>query len=91
MYPSDLTDSQWERIKHHFEVPKTGSGRAAYRNDPRDIVDAILYMETTQCQWRMLPDEFPPWQTVYNYFKKWRDSGTWDSFLKELGLEIKAE
>jgi putative transposase len=84
MYISDLTDDQWELVKHHFEKPKTGAGRIPYRSDMRDIVDAILYIVKTGCQWRMLPKDFPPHQTVYYYYKKWKEDNTWDAFLQDL-------
>jgi putative transposase len=74
-YPSDLTDAQWALLKallpqdRHLGRPrKTGL---------RPIVDAILYRNRNGCTWRALPHDFPPWRTVYNYFQKWRDDGTW--------------
>ncbi|WP_259116477.1 transposase [Salinibacter ruber] len=58
-YSSDLTDSQWKTIKPYFQADRRR------RHDlRRDILDAILYLLKTGCQWRMLPGEFAPWQTV---------------------------
>lgn len=69
-YSSDLTDSQWTLIKPYFTTER----RRSY-DLRRDILDAILYLVKTGCQWRMLPGEFAPWQTVYYYFRRWREEG----------------
>jgi putative transposase len=74
-YPSDLTASQWEILE-----PLLPQGRPLGRprkTGLRPIVDAILYRNRNGCTWRALPHDFPPWRTVYNYFQKWRDDGTW--------------
>jgi putative transposase len=68
-YPSDMTDGQWDLIHHFFEKQK-GPGRPA-TVDYRSIVNAIFYISRTGCQWRMLPHDYPPWQTVAYYFYKW--------------------
>ncbi len=69
-YSSDLTDSQWEAIKYLFNYK-----RKRLYDMRRDIVDGLLYLLKTGCQWRMLPQEFAPWTTVYYYFRRWRDQG----------------
>ncbi len=74
-YPSDLTGEQWALIEPMMQV-KPGGRPAEYAR--RRIVDAILYVDRTGCTWRMLPHNFPPWQTVYWYFKQWNDEGTTD-------------
>jgi putative transposase len=66
-YDSDLTDSQWERIKPHFDWQ-----RKRKYDLRRDILDALFYLAKTGCQWRMLPHEFAPWTTVYYYFRRWK-------------------
>jgi putative transposase len=68
-YPSDLTDSQWQFIKNIVD-----NGRKR-KYSMRAIVNAILYITKAGCQWRMLPDSFPPWQNVYYYFRKWKHYG----------------
>jgi transposase len=73
-YPTDLTDAQWELI-HHFFAKEKGAGRPP-KVDYRRIVDAIFYIARTGCQYRMLPHDFPPWQTVAYYFYKWGRDGT---------------
>lgn len=75
-YPSDLTDAQWELIAPFIPPPKPG-GRPV-EHTRRTIVDAILYVSRTGCQWRALPHDFPPWSTVYDLFSQWRDAGVWE-------------
>jgi putative transposase len=74
-YPSDLADVQWDNLEHLFPPDKTGGRPRKYSN--RDLVDAILYVTRSGCTWRMLPHDFPPWQSVYGYFRRWRLSGLW--------------
>lgn len=71
-YPSDLTDRQWRIVAP--QLPKW-SGRGPQPIDRKWIVDAILYVTVTGCQWRQLPHDFPHWKTVYNTFWKWRRDG----------------
>lgn len=75
-YPSDLTDAQWALIAPFIPIPKSG-GRPAL-HDRRAIVDAILYVARTGCQWRALPHDFPPWSTVYDLFRQWRSNDVWE-------------
>ena len=62
LYPSDLTDAQWELIAPMVPVPSAGRPPIHSR---RRIVDAILYVNRTGCSWRQLPHDFPKWETVY--------------------------
>src|SRR5881398_3931114 len=55
----------------------------------RSIVNAILYLVVTGCQWRMLPREYPAWQSVYTYFRKWRDDGTWQRLHDTLRAQVR--
>ncbi len=73
-YPSDLTDAQWALIEPHLP-PEPGGGRPR-KTDSRDVLDAILYILRTGCQWRYLPVDFPPKSTVWRYFDRWRRDGT---------------
>lgn len=75
-YPTDLTNEQWERLEPCLPPPKPG-GRPR-EVDLRRVVNGILYLERAGCAWRMLPHDFPPWQTVYTYFRNWRRDGVWD-------------
>jgi putative transposase len=73
-YPSDLTEAQWQIIKHL--LPKRHR-RGRPPIDRREIINAILYVNRTGCQWRALPHDFPNWKTVYTVFWRWRNDGTW--------------
>ncbi len=75
-YPSDLTDKQWKLIAPLIPPPKHG-GRPRKTNE-RLIVDALLYISGTGCQWRYLPEKYPPRSTVYHYFKVWREASNRD-------------
>jgi putative transposase len=72
-YPSDLTGGQWAVIEPLIPIFRTGRPR---KTPMRAVVNAILYVVRTGCQWRYLPHEFPPKSTVYEYFAAWRDDGT---------------
>lgn len=74
-YSSDLTDAEWQKIAPHLPLPKP-LGRPR-DTDLRQAVNAMLYLLTTGCQWRLLPKEFPPYSTVQRFFYAWRDDGTW--------------
>lgn len=74
-YPTDLTDAQWKQIEPQVPKPKSGGRPATV--DRREIVNAIFYVIRNGCTWRALPHDFPRWQTVYHYFRLWRDDGTW--------------
>ena len=74
-YPTDLTDAQWAALEPHLPAARTG-GRPR-RTDLRAVLDAILYLRRTGCQWRLIPSDFPPWGTVWWYFRRWRLEGAW--------------
>jgi transposase len=80
-YDSDLTDAQWARLAPLLPPPGIGHPQ---QHDLRVIVNAILYVLRTGCQWRLLPKDFPPWSTVYHHFRKWRDEGTWEEVMHAL-------
>jgi putative transposase len=89
LYPSDLPDAQWARLK---PLLATLPGRGAPRRvNLREIINALLYIGRTGCQWRMLPHDLPPWQTVYYYFKHWRDRGDWERINRELRIEVRLD
>jgi putative transposase len=75
IYPTDLTDRQWHCISPL--VPPAKPGGRPRSLDMRHVLNAILYVVVTGCQWRLLPREYPPWPSVYAYYARWRDDGTW--------------
>jgi len=74
-YPSDLTDREWALIGPMLPAAKRG-GRPRTTN-LRDVIDAIQFVASSGCQWRMLPKDFPPVSTVRGYFYAWRNQGLW--------------
>ena len=74
-YLTDLTDAQWAVISPHLAAPEAG-GRPR-RTDLRAVINAILYLLRTGCQWRLMPSDFPPWGTVWWYFRRWRLEDAW--------------
>lgn len=77
-YPTNLTDEEWEQIQSLVPKPKSGRGkRGRPALDRRVLMNAILYVVRGGCAWRLLPGDFPPWQTVYGYFRRWSQDWTW--------------
>ncbi len=74
-YNTDLTDEQWAIIRN--ELPPAPGGGRGRTVDLREVTNAILYQLRTRCSWEMLPKDFPPKSTVYEYFKRWEKDGTW--------------
>jgi putative transposase len=75
-YLTDLSDAEYQCIAPHLPPPQ---GRGRPRLHPvREILDVIFYVVRSGGAWRLLPHEFPPWQTVYHYFRQWRLDGTWE-------------
>ena len=73
-YPTDLKYTEWLLIAEFFPAHKRGRPRTW---EMWQIVNAIVYVTRTSCQWRMLPKDQPPWQTVYGYFRRWTQNGLW--------------
>ena len=74
-YPTDLTDAQRQAIELHFNQLRH------YKWDKRKLVNAVLYITKTGCQWRMLPNDFPPYSTVWSFYRRANQSGLWDRIL----------
>ncbi len=81
-YPTDLSDDEWRCIRSHLPGP-TGQGRPRLHG-LRAILDAVFYVLKSGCPWRWLPRDFPPWKTVYDWFRRWRIDGTWKRLNAEL-------
>ena len=85
-YPSDLSDGQWRIIQQ--VLPKwNGRGRPPICR--RWVVNAILYVARTGCQWRQMPHDFPHWKTVYNIFWSWRKAGIWERIHDKLREKLR--
>ena len=75
-YPTDLSDNEWRCIGPHLPGP-AGRGRPRLHG-LRVILNAVFYVLKSGCPWRLLPRDFPPWKTVYDWFRRWRIDGTWE-------------
>jgi transposase len=87
-YPTDLTDEQWSLLEPLVPGEEAKSGRPR-EVDFREVINAILYLNRSGCQWDMLPHDLPPKSTVYDYFAKWRDDGTWQRMLDALRVQVR--
>ena len=81
-YPSDLTDAQWACLEPLLPDGRPGGRPRAH--SLREIIDALRYVLRGGIAWRALPHDYPPWQTVYHYFRAWRLDGTWERRNDEL-------
>ena len=87
LYPSDLTNRQWEHIKDL--IPAAKSGGRPRTLDMRLTLNAMLYVLIGGIQWRMLPREYPNWKSVYHYFSSWRRDGTWRRIHETLRSQVR--
>jgi putative transposase len=88
-YPSDLTDAQWAVLEPL--VPASKHGGRPRTVDMREVINTIMYLNRTGCQWDMLPHDLLPKSTVYEYFAQWRDDGTWAKFLDALREQVRTQ
>ncbi len=86
-YPTDVTDEQWALLEPLLPAAKPGGRPRSV--DLREVVNAMLYLLRSGCAWRLLPHEFPPWGTVWTYFRRWRDDGTLDRLHDELRARVR--
>jgi putative transposase len=75
-YATDLTDAEWECLESYIPAPKC-RGRPK-THTTREVLNAIFYVLKSGCAWRLLPRDFPPWETVYWWFRRWRIDGTFE-------------
>lgn len=86
MYSTDLTDAQWQFIKKTLQYPNRKRKHCL-----RTIWNAVLYVVKTGCQWRFLPNDFPKWQLVYYYFRKWIELEEFDELLEKLRGKVRVK
>jgi putative transposase len=89
-YPTDLNDTQWSRLAALFALPTSGRGRPRTWTY-REILNAIFYLVRSGEAWRLLPHDFPPWQTVYGYYWRWRNSGLWETLNTALVKAVRQQ
>jgi putative transposase len=87
-YPSDLSNQEWELIKPYIPNLRTNRGRKRIHSH-REILNSIFYLLRSVCVWRMLPHEFPHWETVYRYFRLWQLAGFWERLNAALRTELR--
>ena len=87
-YQTDLKLTEWELIKDYFPPSKRGRPRIWVM---WQIVNAIFYVTRTGCQWRMLPKDLPPWQTVYGYLRRWMKAGLWEQINAALVKQVRVK
>lgn len=83
-YPSDLTDAQWAILELLIPAPRNTEGGRPRKLDMRAVLNTLLYLNRSGCQWEMLPHDLLPKSSVYDYFAQWRDDGTWIKILTAL-------
>lgn len=86
IYPTDLKYTEWMLIAEFFPANKLGR---PHTWEIRKIINAILYVNRTGCQWHMIPKDLPPWQTVYGYYWHWTRSGLWDRINEALVKRVR--
>ena|ERR1700754_5029585 len=79
-YNTELTDSQWKYIQENLQ------DKRKRKHSLRSVWNAIAYLVRSVCQWRLLPREYPPWQSVYYYFSQWCKSGMYEEIMADLNL-----
>lgn len=88
-YTSDVTDGEWALIAPL--IPATKPGGRPRTTDIREVVNALFYLLRGGCAWRLLPHDFPVWQTVYDYFRTWRKAGVWERIHAVLRRQVRRQ
>jgi transposase len=88
-YPSDLSDQEWALLEPLLPLAKPGGHPRT--TDLREVLNALFYLDRTGCQWRALPKDFPPWSTVWTYFRQWRNDGTWGRIQTTLREQVRVK
>src|SRR5262245_44215652 len=88
-YPTDLSDGEWAILEPLIPAPMPGGRPAKWKR--REIVNAILYVLRTGRQWRNLPHDFPPYPTVFDYFRRWRRAGLWEEVNRTLRERVREQ
>ena len=88
-YKSDLTDAEWEIAEEIFPVPKKGAHFC--KHSKRDLLNGVIYIAKTGCQWEMLPKDYPPYKTVSAFYCRAVKSGQWERFCALLVEKIRVK
>jgi len=87
-YPTDLTDKQWGLIEEFFVIKK---GKNFQQHNKRDLVNAVLYRIKTGCQWRLLPKDFPPYVTVWSFYRRAVKKGVWEKAMDKMVAKVRVD
>jgi len=90
-YATDLTDGQWAKLRPLIPPPRTAQGGRPREIDMREVINTLLYLNRTGCQWNMLPHDLLPKSSVYDYFSLWRDDGTWQKMVDALRTKVRVQ
>lgn len=88
-YSTDLTDAEWQILEPLLPAEKPDGRHRLY--PIREVINALRYFLRAGCAWRLLPHDFPHWRTVYEYFRVWKQDGTWLRIHDHLHGELRAE
>ncbi|MDR1240531.1 MAG: transposase [Oscillospiraceae bacterium] len=80
-YLTDLTNKQWKMIKDFCVVRK---GKNLQKHSKRSLVNAVVYVIKTGCQWRLIPNDFPPYPTVWSFYRRAAKSGLWEKVMQKI-------
>lgn len=89
-YPTDLTDAQWQRVQTAMPAAIHGRTGRPRQHSLREIWNAIFYLTRSGCSWRALPHDFPPWEVVWEHFRRWRNAGTLHAVHAALRAQVRA-
>ena len=88
-YPSDLTNAEWTLLEALLPPEKpVGSERKV---DLREVINALMYVADNGIKWRAMPHDFPAWQTVYGYLRRWSQSELWEQMMLALGRQVRVQ
>jgi len=88
-YATDLTDAEWQILEPLLPAEKSGGRHRLY--PMREIINALRYFLRAGCSWRLLPHDFPHWRAVYEYFRVWKQDGTWLEIHDYLHAELRSK
>jgi transposase len=90
-YSTDLTDDQWQAVQDC--LPKATNGRTGRprKHEMREVINALMYQSRNGCVWRDLPHDLPPWEVVYDHFRRWRDGGVIECLHDALREKVRAQ
>jgi putative transposase len=88
-YPSDLTDAQWALVAAAMPPATHGRSGRPRKHPLREVWNAVFYLTRNGCSWRALPHDFPPWNIVWDHFRRWRQNGTLEQVHAALRTEVR--